>query len=878
MPPKEKKSLKKKSSSVASDSGKEKKGKSKKDKKDKGDKDKKDTGGGSGKKSKKGNKGDGDKKKGKKGDKDKAKQRKQDEEELLEAPPDIGVLGRFLERYCCCRSAAKVAFEEKQREERERKAAEEEAARAAEEAAREITRGDIPIRELRKYIREFNKDFEAEFWPPLMQRAVDTRVQHAAATRIQTLVRAFLGPCRRMRLEMTAFSHCDKFWERKRAEKLHAKDLAKIEVATRASFASSYARNTFNAVVSHKARSDAAFLCQRAWRGFVGRSIFKYFMMLARELREKKEKPPKSRFSSEVFQRVWGRKNYQPKGGWPGKADYIQYDMWEHKDKPPKGNDFGLLTHKIHAAPKTEKELRLLMSDKNAWVGIPIAVVPSEEVRKEPPIRVQAMKGTSPFNVHVVRKDKKATQPKRLTGLQTLKALGWRNPLTDKAAATKDNAHVVGLAGGKGSGMIPPKKQDTAPVNRHRLHVQQAQEVHPRHVAIKQVLKVPPSPEDAGLSSLDESGGVDLNSAVFHTSASYQPYYPGQSGLQNNSSLHNNNNSFDESFVNTELNNMSSFEERGFTADSQMEHGHSESRHALGAGSSALGGRQDKMKPDGPRLSTLRHDEIPPTERGARKAPMGRPLRLGGATVELAQGHRSIAQVAREQERSLLHMNHHEHLHAPTRRNAKTGPKGSSGGPSQLNKSVSFLTVPDNEDFQGSNTLPPGDFSTTNSQQVLGNDSGGGSAWQKIRDDVSSMTGSKKKFMKSLGLKKKTVVSAEERKKRLENRPRPWPVKPAHQLHLKYSWVSQTMLQRAAQEVHAEDPQLAEERRAAEQRAREEKKKKVPPLARLSQYNDDDPTVLTSLSDLHAFKTKTALSIRDERCRAQAMQHPYHWL
>lgn len=881
MPPKEKKSPKKKSSS-----GKETK--DSKGKKSKGD-DAKDSakngGGGSDKKSKKGKKGgDGNKKKGKKGDKDKAKQRKQDEEELLEAPPDIGVVGRFLERYCCCRSAAKVAFEEKQREERERKAAEEEAARAAEEAAREITRGDIPIRELRKYIREFTKDFEAEFWPPLMERAVNTRVQHAAATRIQTLVRAFVGPRRRLRLEMTAFSHCDSFWERKRAEKLHAKDLAKIEVATRASFASSYARNTFNAVVSHKARTDAAFLCQRAWRGFVGRSIFKYFMMLARELREKKEKPPKSRFSSEVFQRVWGRKNYQPKGGWPGRADYIQYDMWEHKDKPPKGNDFGLLTHKIHAAPKTEKELRLLMSDKNAWVGIPITVVPSEEVRKEPPVRVRAMTDRSPFNVHVVKKDKKATQPKRLTGLQTLKALGWRNPLTDKAAATKENAHVVGLAGGKGSGMIPPKKQDTAPVNRHRLNVQQAQEVHPRHVAIKQVLKVPPNPEDAGALSLDESGGVDLNNEVFHASASYQPYFPGQSGLQNSSSLHNNNSSFDESFVNAELNNMSSYEERGFTAGSQVGHGHSESRHALGgAGSSALGGRQDKMKPDEPRLSTLRHDEIPPTERGARKAPMGRPLRLGGATVELAQGHRSIAHVAREQERSLLHMNHHEQLHAPTKRTGTgrttaNGPKGGSSGLSQLNKSVSFLTVPDNADFQGSNMLPPGDFSTTNSQLGLGDDSGGGSAWQKIRDDVSSMTGSKKKFMKSLGLKKKTVVSAEERKKRLENRPRPWPVKPAHQLHLQYSWVSQTMLQRAAQQVHAEDPQLAEERRAEEQRARKEKKKKVPPLARLSQYNDDDPSVLTSLSDLHAFKTKTSLSIRDERCRAQAMQHPYHWL
>ena len=61
--------------------------------------------------------------------------------------------------------------------------------------------------------------------------------------------------------------------------------------------------------------------------------------------------------------------------------------MWKHIDKPPKGNDYGLLTKKIRAAPHTDKELELLLKDKNAWVGIPTSVVPIEDVKKEPPLR-----------------------------------------------------------------------------------------------------------------------------------------------------------------------------------------------------------------------------------------------------------------------------------------------------------------------------------------------------------------------------------------------------------------------------------------------------------------------------------------------------------
>lgn len=65
----------------------------------------------------------------------------------------------------------------------------------------------------------------------------------------------------------------------------------------------------------------------------------------------------------------------------------VQYDMWEHTDKPPKGNEYGLLTRKLHAAPRSQEELRLLLGDRNAWVGIPVSVLAREETRREPPAR-----------------------------------------------------------------------------------------------------------------------------------------------------------------------------------------------------------------------------------------------------------------------------------------------------------------------------------------------------------------------------------------------------------------------------------------------------------------------------------------------------------
>lgn len=99
--------------------------------------------------------------------------------------------------------------------------------------------------------------------------------------------------------------------------------------------------------ISKRARLDGAQTIQRVFRGYVGRSIYAYYLMLSKQLKLKKPKPPPTRFTVETFRRIWARKNFVPEGGWAGKMDFIEYDMWEHTDIPPKGLGFGMKSHKV---------------------------------------------------------------------------------------------------------------------------------------------------------------------------------------------------------------------------------------------------------------------------------------------------------------------------------------------------------------------------------------------------------------------------------------------------------------------------------------------------------------------------------------------------
>ncbi|CAE7563561.1 unnamed protein product, partial [Symbiodinium microadriaticum] len=145
--------------------------------------------------------------------------------------------------------------------------------------------------------------------------------------------------------------------------------------------------------------------------------------------------------------------NFEPKDGlgegkdgYPGKADFVHFDMWEYTDRPPAGNKYGLKTHKISAAPTNEIDKNRLLGDKNAWVGIPVGIVSTEEAKKPLPERIVDFKQTSPYNAAVVKHDPSLTAPKRLTGLQTLYSLGWKNPIHEARLKAKKEQLSGGAA------------------------------------------------------------------------------------------------------------------------------------------------------------------------------------------------------------------------------------------------------------------------------------------------------------------------------------------------------------------------------------------------------------------------------------------------
>jgi hypothetical protein len=72
--------------------------------------------------------------------------------------------------------------------------------------------------------------------------------------------------------------------------------------------------------------------------------------------------------------------------------------MWDHADKPPKGRDYGLKTHKVIVAPRSDREKQILLSDKNAWVGLPVSWCPFEQYSDEKRRETQRSMSQLAFN------------------------------------------------------------------------------------------------------------------------------------------------------------------------------------------------------------------------------------------------------------------------------------------------------------------------------------------------------------------------------------------------------------------------------------------------------------------------------------------------
>ena len=273
--------------------------------------------------------------------------------------------------------------------------------------------------------------------------------------------------------------------------------------------------------------------------------------------------------------------------------------------------------------------------------------------------------------------------------------------------------------------------------------------------------------------------------------------------------------------------------------------------------------------------------------RGATKPVMGLPTTVGSVTAALAgaAGRRSIQGLALAQERQLLHLTQDD----PT---SQQGGSLSLSNRHQHQYSVSDMSLlgspsPKRPRHDTHTNSPP---SPSPSTYCPGN-----SSWSRLRSDVSSLTGPRTAggFLSArsgAGNTRKhedvwshTLHGQESYggggggKTGQGGRERPWPVRTKTHFKMKYSWLAQPMLQEAAGQVYSEEMRLKKEREAAELAKKNVKAKKLPFLQRLRAYNEDDVSTVSSLTQLQAFQKTTALSIRDERLRAEPLKHPYPW-
>lgn len=96
-----------------------------------------------------------------------------------------------------------------------------------------------------------------------------------------------------------------------------------------------------------------------------------------RRRRERVPKPEKPKFSDAVQRLIWAKTSFEPEGGWPRPNTAAKYDLWEHIDKPPKEQKYGVRTKLVKAATTDANAREILKSDGTSWIAVPVQLQPS---------------------------------------------------------------------------------------------------------------------------------------------------------------------------------------------------------------------------------------------------------------------------------------------------------------------------------------------------------------------------------------------------------------------------------------------------------------------------------------------------------------------
>jgi hypothetical protein len=469
-------------------------------------------------------------------------------------------------------------------------------------------------------------------------------------------------------------------------------------------------------------------------------------------------------------------------------------------------------------------------------VGFPIALLTAEEAKAPPSDRLIAFKTHSPYNRPVIKHDSTLNEPKRLSGLETLHALGWQNPLKDAAVSRSKEQAIAG------SGVFPTgnnfrnlvdtshRKSSSPQRGSSPSRSRETSVLPPRTVALTKVrLADEGTLKQASTrdSSLRESLSRALDSNALVGSG---PFHP--------ESL---------KFANSENRSPVSYPSLGTEAPFSIK----------GWGYTPLQESEQTLSADSAEKVKGATASYP--QRGAVKPIMGEPVHAGEITRLLADPSVSVQELGRRTEKELLHLTHD----SPGKKSVQ---------------SRSHPPSPGNSYFKDTQQAPSVSHQLTAAS----------SAWSKLRSNVSSISGSKRLASHSgsevsrhqdgdFGVH---TVHMTKQKKDLDSRERPWPVTSKQHFKLQYSWLSQPMVQEAATQIYSEDAEQQRKRKEEEAKAAAaaKKKKKLPFLQKLKQYNKDDVSSISTLTDLKEFERITALNIRNERLQAKSLEHPYPWV
>ena len=309
-----------------------------------------------------------------------------------------------------------------------------------------VVESGVPITEsenqaaIFKSLRKQNNDDDSSLRHKMDQLDQEQRdmLESYAASKIQSIVRLFLSKFIVREAWNDAVDEGTDYWDDYQE---HSESAVMVKYRKRRAgiyvknhFSRQYVSDVLKTGVLYTIQRQAAIDIQATWRGH--RVRLKYLIYRKKHPRYKKV-PVKSRLSDSSYRQVWARKIFEPLAdGWPVKPSVLEYDMMEHKDKPPAGNDYGIRTYKVILAPRNEREKDVLLHDTNSWVGLPVYLQSSKEYKVDSDphknsLYKKSLSYRSAYTVPVVNLPP-PKKPSPLKGDKALVAMGWNRPVKNK--------------------------------------------------------------------------------------------------------------------------------------------------------------------------------------------------------------------------------------------------------------------------------------------------------------------------------------------------------------------------------------------------------------------------------------------------------------